>query len=79
MNGIGIGQLNVYKVAGNRFHLLLNKSGDHKDRWNYVAIHFNSTQPYQVIKLRRSFLCFRTFEIACNYLLSHDVGDFGFQ
>ena len=56
MNGRGIGQLNIYKVAGSEFQLMWNKSGDHENRWNYGAIHFNSTEPYQVRHQLLSFL-----------------------
>ena len=49
MNGKGVGQLSVYRIgANNESHLMWNKSGDHRNRWNFGSMHFNTTSSYQV-------------------------------
>ena len=48
MNGRSIGNLNVYKKVNVGWERIWRKSGDHKNRWMYGSIKFQSSKPYQV-------------------------------
>ena len=80
MNGMSIGNLNVYKKVNAGRERIWSKSGDHKNRWMYGSIKFQSSKSYQVTffvyimmisanRYLRSFNRYHSLEMRKTYLL----------